>query len=259
MKSSRVTINTAVKTSMIFIGRINSMVAIFCLLNGLGLSHSLSAAESQDQCMRSFDYSIFLRGFHTGSITRIEDWQGKSANITSISEASILGIGTQYQQRTELSWSDVRNEWLTDNFHQQVSGFRSRDLQVTFDNNGLRSRVNLDGEVTTYLSKIIPLRDVDTLTIQIRENIISGRRQFALKRQASDTTEAYQFYVQEPLIASVGSWGEIELIPVEQTGAEQVTYYFAPSLNHQLVKAQYHGIILQGIIELDSYVSTCGY
>lgn len=47
------------------------------------------------------------------------------------------------------------------------------------------------------------------------------------------------------------------LVPVEQTGAEEVTYYFAPELDYQLIKARYHGILLQGLIELNHYSSSC--
>ncbi|ABI71983.1 hypothetical protein [Shewanella frigidimarina] len=228
-----------------------------CLVSGLLQSNRVLANDIPQSCQRSFNYSIYLSGLHTGEMSRTENWQGKSAVIISKSEASILGIGTQYQQRTELSWSNNSNEWLTDSFHQQVTGFRSRDMQATFYNNGLESRVDIDGDIENYTSSQIPLRDVDTLAIQIRENLLGGRRQFALIRQASDAIEPYQFYVKDKLITTIGSWGEIQLIPVEQTGAEEVTYYFAPSMNYQLVKAHYHGMILQGVIELDRYVSSC--
>ncbi|MGI2176665.1 hypothetical protein [Shewanella frigidimarina] len=228
-----------------------------CLVSGLLQSNRVLANDIPQSCQRSFNYSIYLSGLHTGEMSRTENWQGKSAVIISKSEASILGIGTQYQQRTELSWSNNSNEWLTDSFHQQVTGFRSRDMQATFYNNGLESRVDIDGDIENYTSSQIPLRDVDTLAIQIRENLLGGRRQFALIRQASDAVEPYQFYVKDKLTATIGSWGEIQLIPVEQTGAEEVTYYFAPSMNYQLVKAHYHGMILQGVIELERYVSSC--
>ncbi|WP_208646893.1 hypothetical protein [Shewanella livingstonensis] len=234
------------------------MLMIVGLSSGLLHSNSVLASDNIKQsCQRNFNYSIYLSGLHTGNMTRTENWQGKSAVITSTSKASILGIGTQYQQRTELSWSDTTNEWLTNTFHQRVSGFRSRDMQVTLDHHGLGSRVDVDGEVTNYQSSTIPLRDVDTLAIQIRENVINGRQQFALIRQASDAIEPYQFYVKDTLMVAIKPWGKIQLIPVEQTGAEEVTYFFAPSMNYQLVKAHYHGMILQGIIELDSYASSC--
>ncbi|MEC4726134.1 hypothetical protein HWQ46_11295 [Shewanella sp. D64] len=233
------------------------------MLAPLLVTNTASASEQQKQehqftkCSRISNYVIYLSGINVGIMNRTEAWQGKTAVVTSTSEASILGIGTHYEQRAELSWSNINNVWLTDTFHQKVTGFRSRDMQVTFANHGLESRVDIDGDIDTYKSAEIPLRDVDTLAIQIREYLLQGRKQFALIRQASDAIESYQFYVEEVQTANIEPWGELTLIPVVQTGAEDVTYYFAPAMDYQLIKAKYHGIILQGLIELDSYTSSC--
>jgi hypothetical protein len=235
----------------------NSILRLLALSSVLLSCNSLLATELEQICQRSFNYSIYLSGLHIGEMNRTENWQGKTALITSQSEASILGIGTQYQQRSELTWSTTSNEWLTNNFQQRVSGFRTRDMGVTLDNNGLRSRVDIDGKVTTYQSDTIPPRDVDTLAMQIRENLLKGHLQFKLIRQASDGIEPYQFNVKDKIPITLEPWGEIQLIPVEQTGSEEVTYFFAPSMNYQLLVAHYHGLILQGAIELQTYVSTC--
>ncbi len=210
-----------------------------------------------EQCRRDASYDIYLSGIHTGTMERTEIWQGKTAVVTSSSKASILGMGTRYDQRAELSWSTKTDEWLTDKFHQQVTGFRARDMQVSFSNNGRDTKVDIDGDVEHYHSKAIALRDVDTLAIQMRHFLLQGRSQFALARQASDAIEPYQLYVKQQQIANIKPWGELTLIPIKQTGAEEVTYYFAPELDYQLVKARYHGIILQGLIELNAYSSTC--
>lgn len=215
------------------------------------------AVSPQEQCSLSVNYDIYLSGIHTGTMHRTETWQGKTAVVTSDSEASILGIGTQYHQRSELSWSNVTDEWITDKFHQKVTGFRARDMQVSFEDNGRQSQVDLDGDIENYSSADIPLRDVDTLAIQMRQYLLQGRQQFALIRQASDAIERYQFYVQDKQIINIAPWGELSLIPVKQTGAEEVTYYFSPAMDYQLVKARYHGIILHGLIELSHYSSSC--
>ncbi|WP_247663386.1 hypothetical protein [Shewanella sp. MMG014] len=214
-------------------------------------------AAVESQCSRTSHYDIYLSGIHTGTMKRTETWQGQSAVVTSTSKASILGIGTQYDQRAELSWSNTRDEWITDNFHQLVTGFRARDMKVSFSHDGLASEVDIDGDKDKYASTHIPLRDVDTLAIQMRQFLLQGRTQFALVRQASDAIEPYQLYVKKPISEQIEPWGEMTLIPVEQSGAEEVTYYFAPEMDYQLVKARYHGIILKGLIELNHYHSTC--
>lgn len=213
--------------------------------------------DRPQQCRRILYYDIELSGIHTGTMTRVETWKGNAASITSHSQASILGIGTQYKQYTELSWSNQSDEWLTDNFHQQVSGFKSRDMKVAFSNNGRDTDVDIDGDITHYHSKNMALRDVDTLAVQIRHFLLQGRTQFALIRQASDAIEPYQFYVQPQKIVDVGPWKQLTVIPIKQTGAEDVTYYYSPDLDFQLVQARYHGIILQGLLTLNEYDSTC--
>lgn len=229
------------------------MLLLACLM----ASDPVSASNRGEQCSRAASYSVYLGGLHTGTMTRVEAWQGQSAVITSNSHAAILGIATQYQQRAELTWSNTEKAWLTTQFQQQVSGFRSRNMRASFSNNGLDSLVELDGKTTSYHSTQIPLRDVDTLAIQIRELVLQGQQEFSLIRQASDGIEPYQYQVKAPITTQLAPWGELQLIPVEQTGAEDITYYFAPSLDHQLAQARYHGFILQGLIQLESYHSTC--
>lgn len=235
-------------------------MAYCCVSSLLLLMSTVADAAAQQtpaQCSRYAEYDIYLSGIHTGSMSRTETWQGKTAVVNSTSKASILGIGTRYQQRAELVWSNERQQWLTQKFHQKVSGFRARDMHASFSANGLESEVDVDGELDSYRSNDIPLRDVDTLAIQIREFLMQGRQQFRLIRQASDAIEPYQYYVQPKQTKNIAPWGELSLIPVEQTGTEEVTYYFAPELDYQLVQARYHGIILRGLIELNQYTSSC--
>ncbi|MCE2571150.1 hypothetical protein [Motilimonas eburnea] len=208
-------------------------------------------------CQRHSEFAVYLNGIHTGSMARTESWQGKQAKINTTSKASILGIKTQYQQQAKVQWSDAEQGWLTQEFTQNVSGFRTRNMQVAFAADGLSSEVDLDGKINRYQSKYIPLRDVDTLAIQIRHLVMQGKTKFTLIRQASDGTELYQYQRQPPAPHTIAPWGEQALIPVVQTGAEDITYYFAPELDYQLFRADYHGLLLQGKVLLTQYQSNC--
>lgn len=225
------------------------------------LSLSITAqANSQplpQQCEKVAYYHIYLSGIRTGYMNRTESWQGMSATVTSQSKASILGIGTEYDQQARLIWSEQSDSWLTTSFHQVVSGFKSRDMQVSFSDDGSESLVNLDGKETRYENDGEPLRDVDTLSVQIRQHVLDGVKQFTLTRQASDGPEPYQYQVLETEIIKLDKWGELKAIPVEQTGEERVTFWYAPELDYQLVKARYHGFILQGGAELQSFENSC--
>ncbi|MGS0724975.1 hypothetical protein ACVBKF_02215 [Shewanella sp. 0m-11] len=226
------------------------------LASDASAKETVSAAEPK-QCSRNAKYDIYVSGIHAGTMDRTENWQGQTAQVTTKSEASILGIGTQYHQTATLAWSNLTRQWLTSQFHQKVTGFRARDMHASFSDNGLSSQVDIDGDIERYGSTDIPLRDVDTLAIQMREFLLQGRQQFRLIRQASDDIEPYQYYVQPKLKKAIEPWGELTLIPVEQSGSEEVTYYFAPEMDYQLIQARYHGIILRGLIELNEYSSSC--
>ncbi|MEZ8859707.1 hypothetical protein [Vibrio sp. 10N.247.311.51] len=219
-------------------------------------SHSQALSHPQ-QCERTAYYQIYLNGIRTGYMHRTESWEGTNATITSQSKASILGVGTQYDQQATLTWSEESDSWLTTSFHQVVSGFKSRDMKVSFSDDGNETRVDLDGEITEYQNDGEPLRDVDTLSVQIRQYLLDGCRSFSLTRQATDGPEPYDYEVQELTTIKVDKWGEIAVIPVKQTGAERVTFWYAPSLGYQLVKARYHGFLLRGGAELQQYESSC--
>ncbi|MCW4447345.1 hypothetical protein OHV10_24320 [Vibrio splendidus] len=188
---------------------------------------------------------------------RTELWEGTNASVTSQSKASILGIGTQYDQQSTLTWSEDSDSWLTTSFHQVVSGFKSRDMKVSFSVDGSETRVDLDGEITDYQNNGEPLRDVDTLSVQIRQYVLDGNKSFSLTRQATDGPEPYNYEVQDLTTIKVDKWDEIDVIPVKQTGSDRVTFWFAPSLDYQLVKARYHGFLLRGGAELQKYESSC--
>ncbi|PMH42166.1 hypothetical protein BCU68_14750 [Vibrio sp. 10N.286.49.B3] len=218
---------------------------------------STDASPLFQQCEKKTYYQIYLSGIRTGYMQRDELWQGNQATVTSQSKASILGIGTQYDQKATLVWSHEQKSWLTTSFHQVVSGFRNRDMTVRFSPDGSDSVVDLDGQITAYHHEGGPLRDVDTLSIQIRQHVLDGDEQFFLTRQATDGPEPYAYQVQPTEMITLKPWGELEVIPVKQTGEERVTYWLALKLDYQLVKVRYHGFIFSANAELQRYENDC--
>ncbi|MFC5078881.1 hypothetical protein VTH8203_03373 [Vibrio thalassae] len=229
-------------------------------------------ATNLKTCQNRYDYGIYLGGIHTGSMQRIETWyeatpgqpehnqaeaRVKSGTVESYSRASILGIGTRYRQKAQLVQSSGTGDYLTTTFYQKVSGFRSRTMNVTFSENGSESEVDLNGEVTHYTNHGQPLRDVDTLSIQIRHLVMQGKTTFNLTRQATDGPEPYHYQVLGAKSLTLPPWGALDVIQVEQTGAEEVTFWFAPSLQFALVQAKYHGFLFDATMELETMEVQC--
>ena len=235
---------------------LNNLAGFGVLLTSAAVSaEAMKSYDNSALCRNSFDYAIYFSGIRTGSMQRYETFDGHQGSVESYSRASILGIGTKYHQKAQFVYRN--NTFLTQTFHQKVSGFRSRDMLVSFSESGLQSEVNLNGELTSYDNPAEPLRDMDTLSLQLREWVKQGLSSFTLTRQASDGPEPYQYQVTAAQRMTVEPWGELEVIQVEQTRAETVTYWFSPKLDYQLVKATYHGFLFNGGLELKSMTLGC--
>lgn len=222
-----------------------------------GSSIERAATDPGQECTINIRYRLYLNGIRTGQMTRAEHWQGSTAVIETESKAKILGFRTDYTQRSELEWRAQSHQWISKRFHQFVSGFRNRDMYVDFSEQGHKSRVDIDGVIKHYHSPEFSMLDADTLEVQIRQRVEQGQTKFKLARQATDKVEIYRYTVKAPKNLTVMPWGELNVIPVVQKGADKATYYFAPSMNYRLVEARYHGFFLKGKAELASYQSRC--
>ncbi|OIQ25380.1 hypothetical protein [uncultured Vibrio sp.] len=212
-------------------------------------------AENLPACTKHLNYSLHLSGIHTGFISQTQQWNDNQVLSKNKGRASILGIGSSYTQSSEMYFEN--GQWLTQSFHQTVTGFRKRDMQVFFPESENASSVALNGKEYRYESEAEPLRDIDTMAMQIRQNLLDGKNTFSLARQASDGVELYQYEVLEAQAKSYERWGRLKTIPVTQSGAEKVTYYYSPGLDYQIIEARYHGWLLNGRAELVDFTSSC--
>ncbi|WP_052772059.1 hypothetical protein [Vibrio mexicanus] len=120
------------------------------------------------------------------------------------------------------------------------------------------SQVNLDGDIKFYQHDELPLRDIDTIGAQIRQYTFQGLKEFELARQATDKVEEYQYRQLDKKTIETKKWGTLNVLPIRQSGADEITYYLAPELDYQMVQATYHGVLLNGTAQLTDYTSSCG-
>ena len=66
-----------------------------------------------------------------------------------------------FYQTSSAHYDQQNNRYLTDGFYQVMTGFRNREMVVSMSNNGLSTRVELNGEITQYHSNTYPLQDMD--------------------------------------------------------------------------------------------------
>ena len=223
------------------------------------ISWAYSPTRVDHQCHKSFSYDIYLHGLLIGHLTRQVSWQDDQARIQTSSEVDILGIGASYQQLTDLYWSEANKQFLTRAYSQKVVGIENRDVVATFSSDGRQATVNLNGKMTKYSNPKHALLDLDTLSAQIRLNIINGLTKFQLFRQAYNQVIAYQFQITAKEQIDLPRWGKIEVIRLDEISDHKgTTLWFSPKLDYQLVKAKFT-LLIDPTVYLSAYKIDCSF
>ncbi len=217
---------------------------------------ALDFPNQQFSCNNELHYKIYFAGINTGWLDRTEIWHAEGAKFSSSGYAGILGIGTSFKQESELSWN-TEEGFITQQFTQQVKGFKNRVMEVETSDLGRKSIMLINQQKMEFANEGRAILDADTISAQIRFKLLQGERNFMLTRQASDMLEHYQYTVSEPFKKEIEPWGLLPLISVKQDGADEVTMWFSPKLNYQLVKAKYHSVLLPGHMQLTQYARDC--
>ncbi|UJF18558.1 DUF3108 domain-containing protein [Vibrio sp. SS-MA-C1-2] len=222
------------------------------------LSQNVTAdVENQSRCEKQLDYQLYINRFDIGRVKKVETVQGNELSITSNSRSNVLGIKTQFDQTTQLRFNPKNRVWTTQSYHQIVSGFRNRDMNVNYLNiMGTQTSVNLDGEIDSYQSPE-PIFDIDGLSLEIVRRVIAGEKEFKLSRQATTHLEPYEYQVLGAFTEKTENWGEIKVIKVEQSGSDDITYWIAPDLENEIVRVIYHRILFSGEARLRSIFEEC--
>ena len=69
--------------------------------------------------------------------------------------------------------------------------------------------------------------------------------------------EHYAYTVEPQQSKSYPQWGELDVVPIKQNGADEVTMWFAPKMDYQLIEARYHSMFLPGRMKLVDWVKEC--
>ncbi|EAS65023.1 DUF3108 domain-containing protein [Photobacterium angustum] len=205
-------------------------------------SHTTYSFPNQfHQCKKTLNYNIFFKGQKIGHYQRHIVWKGDSADIYTNSEVDVLITKSKMDSHTQLHWSDAAQRFVTDKFQRTISGLMAGNVSVTFSDDGHNSTVTEDGKTQKYTNALAPILDGDTIGSQMRLDLIEGKKNFDFIMQNSDETSHYYFAVVGNETINT-NFGTLNTIRVNQTrkSDRQLSLWFAPSLDYQLVKATYH-------------------
>ena len=225
--------------------------------------NELTAEELNDRhrCEKNFEYDIYFLGSNVGYLQRTIKWHKNTALpeaiVTSFSEVSYLWLDSTYQQTTTMQYSPKDKHFLTPGFSQKITGLKSRDMHAIIADNGLKSRVTLDTDISYYQVENYPLYDIDTLGTQIRLNLLRGLKHFTLSRQASSRIDTYHFEVAGLDVIEHKKWGKLTTIKVIEVGEhESIVLWFSSKHDHQLIKAELD-MIFSPLVWLTNFSLQC--
>lgn len=196
--------------------------------------------NKNNQCNKTLNYKVFFEGHHIGNYQRNLVWDGTQANIYTNSTVNVLITKARLSQHSKLHWSPQRQSFVTDSFERNIKGLMTGKVSATFTDNGAKSTVIEDGKSHHFSETLLPILDGDTLAAQMRLDIMQGKKSFDFILQNSDDTSHYYFKViGEETIST--NFGDLKAIRVDQIkkSDRQLSLWFAPSIDYQLVRATY--------------------
>ncbi len=212
------------------------------------------SAKQAKQCQVNNHYRSYLGGIEVGDFQRQVNYNGKQLLLSSSSKITILGLATDFKQTTQ-ALHNPQQGIITESFNQEITGFKARKLKVKINNQDFSSLLSNDNESINYQHSA-PIRDADTIVLEVARLVKQGMSEFELTRQASDGIETYHYQVQGREVLNINDQ-RFEAIKVKQQGKEQVSFWFEPSHHYRMLKARYHHWLLDGTIELQTFTSNC--
>ena len=196
--------------------------------------------NQNNKCNKTLNYNVFFEGHDIGNYQRNLVWNGTQADIYTKSTVNVLITKAKLSQHSKLHWSPQRQSFVTDSFERKINGLMTGTVSATFTDNGKKSTVIEDGKSHQFNETLLPILDGDTIGVQMRLDIMQGKKNFDFILQNSDDTSHYYFKViGEETIAT--NFGDLKTIRVDQIkkNDRKLSLWFAPSIDYQLVRATY--------------------
>ncbi len=202
-------------------------------------SSQLSPSKIND-CNKTLNYKVFFEGHDIGHYQRNLIWNGTQATINTYSTINMLITKAKLSQHSKIHWSPQRQSFVTDSFERNIKGLMTGKVSATFTDNGAKSTVIKDGKSHQFSESLLPILDGDAIGAQMRLDIMQGKKNFDFILQNSDDTSHYFFKVigEETLETNFGKLKTIRVDQIKKSD-RQLSLWFAPSVDYQLVRATY--------------------
>lgn len=206
---------------------------------------------------KSFSYDVSYKGINIGDMVRDLQWRGNNIDANITADFSFLFMDFGGNQHSKISWHPESEKFLTQSFVRNTDGFSSVRMEATFSDDGHSSEISNLGEKLTFKNSEHAIIDFNTLALEIRHGVMSGKKQFEIFMQTSDDIAHYFFEVKGKEMVDT-EFGPLSAYRIEQIKKDDRTLviWVAPSIDNQMVKFHYQRRILDISGELTKHSVT---
>ena len=199
-------------------------------------------------------YNVYYKKISIGKMIRELQWNDDQVKVNMLADLSFLAIDFGGSQLSNIYWDKDSQLFISKSFVRESEGFSDVKMQAEFSENGHSSTITNNGETDKFKNPNAPIVDFNAITLQISEGLKSGQVDFEFFMQTSDDIAHYFFKVTGKEVIKT-KFGEFEAYRVEQVKKNDRTFiaWFAPDLEHQMVKFHYERKILDIRGELTEY------
>lgn len=205
----------------------------------------LSAQENNNKSEQRYVYAVYYKQMPIGEMIQEYQWKGDDVTVNSIADFSFFYFSFGGNQQSDIYWDISQKSYLSRSFDRESIGFSVVNMKASFYDNGHKTVITNNGRKTQYENINAPIVDFNTITLQIGQDLKSGKTDFEFYMQTSEDIAHYFFKVTGKETIST-KFGDLETYRVEQVKKHDRVFiaWFSPDFNYQMIKFHYQRKVL---------------
>lgn len=235
-------------------------LAFTCLSAGLIFASpgyaqtAIDTAKTAERVHQRFVYDVYFRSSKIGKITRDQRKNDDKYYLSLSADLSFLFLKLGGYQNSTVQWQEEQQWFKPETFERRTSGLENISVSGFISDDSHHSQITKDGITKNITNNEGKITELNSMFLQVRHGLLSGKENFDFYMQTSNKVEHYFFVVKGKEKVST-KYGQFDTIRIEQTDVNDrsLSVWFAPALDMQMVKFNYHRKVVDISGDLNSY------
>ncbi len=235
-------------------------LAFTCLSAALMLTapvYAQSVVGSAPQAERThqrFVYDVYFRSSKIGKITRDQRKNDDKYYLSLSADLSFLFLKLGGYQNSTVRWQEDQQWYKPETFERRTSGLENISVSGSISDDSHHSQITKDGITKNIVNNEGKITELNSMFLQVRHGLLVGENSFDFYMQTSNKVEHYYFAVKGKEKVNT-KYGQFDTIRIEQMDVKDrsLSVWFAPALDMQMVKFNYHRKVVDISGELNAY------